>query len=90
MRREVEADITWHAPSGAAYVIPTRLTIFTENDHGADADGNRGVSGWSFEDFELAVDAEELEAIITDPDDLECFDADVLSEDAFEAALDRL
>jgi hypothetical protein len=86
--RRVEMELPWTADSGRQYLIPLCATI-TRNEYGTDYDGRRGELRWEFEDFELnGLEESELSTIITDPDDLEGFSLDLLSEDAFDYALD--
>lgn len=91
MKKTVHLDVTWVASSDRQYEIPLTLFLNYDSSYGSDADGNRGVGVWEFEDYELdGLDESQLHTIITDPDDLEEFSLDILSETAFELALDNM
>ena len=87
-----EVTITWEASSGRKYEIPVEVDMVFDADYGSDADGNRGISGWEFEDFRLAngMLESQIGQIITNEEDEEEFYLDALSEDAFEKALDLI
>lgn len=83
--------VTWKASSGRTYEIPLIIHVSQDTDYGADADGNRGVQRWNFEDYELdGMDESELPALITDADDLEEFSLEIISEEAFDRVMDVL